>query len=75
MERLTKYFDKVSEKLSVMVGDMQKTVDAVKTKKERQMKTVMPLTKIYKDEKEAKKAKEHPEEDYITKGVDNAFKG
>ena len=39
------------------------------------LKSMQPVTKLYKNEKEIKKAQENPEMDFINKKVEDIFKG
>ena len=75
MEALAEYIEKVEAKLKILEEDLSKKIDTLKTKKEHQTKTIMPLTKIYKNEKDAKEASDNPEIAFIKNALENAFKG
>jgi hypothetical protein len=74
MESLIKFFDNIEAKLKILTEDVAKKIDTLKTQKEHTTKTIMPLTKIYKSEKEVKEASESPEIAFIKNGIENAFK-
>jgi len=77
MEGLEKYFQHISDKLSIFMDDLQRIGynEVAPAGKKKDMKSLQKVTQLRKTTEEAKEASANPEVAFITDTLNDIFKG
>lgn len=77
METLENFANGIKKDLSVLINDTQRMIIDAENKDKKSKgsnkNTMMPVTTLYKDERDLKNSKENPEVDFIDKALDHIF--